>query len=184
MDEPTTVVIGRIGRAHGVRGEVSVDVRTDEPEQRFAVDASMRIEGSTRVLVVRSARQHQGRLLVRFDDVDDRTSAESLRCEVLVVEVDPVETPDDPAEFYDHQLVGLTVRAADAADVGTVEQVVHLPAQDALAVCTADNRELLIPFVEALVPHVDVAGGFVTVADVPGLLDPDAAESAAPGDGD
>lgn len=179
MDEPTTVVIGRIGRAHGVRGELSVDVRTDEPERRYIVGASVRVEQSGRVLVVRTVRQHQGRLLVRFDGIDDRTAAESLRGSVLVVEVDRAETPDDPAEFYDHQLVGLAVHAAGAA-VGTVDRVVHLPAQDALAVRTADGREVLIPFVEALVPSVDVAAGLVTVADVPGLLDPDAAESAAP----
>lgn len=180
MDEPTTVVIGRIGRAHGVRGEVSVDVRTDEPERRYVVGTSMRVEESGRALVVRAVREHQGRLLVRFDGIDDRTAAESVRGSVLVVDIDPVETPEDPAEFYDHQLVGLVVRSADGADVGAVVQVVHLPAQDALAVRTPDDGELLIPFVEALVPSVDVAAGFVTVADVPGLLDPDAAESPAP----
>lgn len=180
MEEPTTVVVGRVGRAHGVRGEVSVDVRTDEPERRYVAGASLRVEESDRALVVRSTREHQGRLLVRFDGVDDRTGAEALRGCVLVVDVDPAEVPDDPTEYYDHQLVGLTVRSADGSDVGTVAQIVHLPGQDTLAVRAADGRELLVPFVEALVPHVDVAAGIVTVADVPGLLDPDAAESSAP----
>lgn len=183
MDERTTVVIGRIGRAHGIRGEVSVDVRTDEPERRFVGGASMSIEGTGRVLVVRTMREHQGRLLIGFDGVADRTAADELRGSMLVVDVDRGDAPDDPEEFYDHQLVGLRVRSADGADVGAVEQVVHLPAQDALEVRTPDDRQLLIPFVEALVPVVDVAGGFVCVADVHGLLDPDAAEPTAPESG-
>lgn len=180
MGERTTVAIGRIGRAHGIRGEVSIDVRTDEPERRFAVGSSVLVENAERALVIRTVREHQGRLLVGFDGVPDRTAAEELRGGVLVVEVDPGDAPQDPAEFYDHQLVGLAVRSADGSEVGTVAQVVHLPAQDALAVRTPDETELLIPFVEALVPTVDVAGGYVAVADVRGLLDPDAAESAAP----
>lgn len=180
MGERTTVVIGRIGRAHGVRGEVSVDVRTDEPQRRFTVGARLSVDGSDRTLVIRTVREHQGRLLIVFDGVGDRTAAEALRGNVLVVDVDPAEAPDDPEEFYDHQLVGLAVRSTDGADIGTIAQVVHLPAQDALTVRTSDGREILIPFVEALVPTVDVAAGHVLVADVGGLLDPGAAESSAP----
>ncbi|UYM04407.1 ribosome maturation factor RimM [Solicola gregarius] len=174
------VVIGRIGRAHGVRGEVSVDVRTDEPERRFVVGASLTAEPSDRTLVVRTVRSHQGRLLVCFDGVGDRTAAEALRGAMLSVEVDPADVPDDPEEFYDHQLVGLAVRTVGGSDVGAVAQVVHLPAQDALEIRTTDGREVLVPFVEALVPTVDVTDGIVVVDDVRGLLDPDAAESAAP----
>ena len=174
------VVIGRVGRAHGVRGDVSVDVRTDEPERRFAVGSSVSVEASGQTLIVDRVRTHQGRLLVGFDGVADRTAGEALRGSVLLAEVDPAEEPDDPDEFYDRQLVGLAVRSGDGAAVGEVVQVVHLPAQDALEVRTHDDRTLLVPFVEALVPTVDVDEGYVVVADVRGLLDPEAADNAAP----
>ncbi|UPK76533.1 ribosome maturation factor RimM [Nocardioidaceae bacterium SCSIO 66511] len=172
------VVIGRIGRAHGVRGETSVDVRTDEPERRFAVGSSVQVEDTGRTLRIQAVRRHQGRLLVQFDGVDDRTAAETLRGCVLAVEVDPDEAPDDPEEFYDHQLVGLEVRSNAGAVVGEIRQIVHLPAQDALEVRTPEGRDLLVPFVEELVPTVDVAAGHVIVSDVRGLLDPDVADEA------
>lgn len=172
------VVVGRIGRAHGVRGELSVEVRTDEPERRFTVGASLGLDDSAHTLVIRSVRPHTGRLLVFFDGVEDRTQAEALHGGLLTVEVGPAERPDDPEEFYDHQLAGLAVRTVDGDPVGDVTEVLHLPAQDALAVRTGDGREVLVPFVRELVPTVDVAAGFVLVEDVPGLLDP-AAEPLA-----
>ncbi|MGH3360400.1 MAG: ribosome maturation factor RimM [Nocardioidaceae bacterium] len=174
------VVVGRIGRAHGIRGEVGVDVRTDEPELRFAVGASVTLEASGRSLTVRSARPHQSRLLVVFDGVADRTAAESLGGSILTAEIEPGEQPDDPAEFYDHQLVGLEVRTTDNVVVGDVAEVLHLPAQDTLAVRTHEG-EVLVPFVEALVPTVDVPAGYLLVRDVPGLLDPERADPAADG---
>ena len=173
------VVIGRIGRAHGIRGELNVDIRTDEPDRRFAPGSSVVCAGRT--LTVRTARHHGGRLVVAFVEVADRTAAEKLHGTVLEALVDPADTPDDPDEFYDHQLVGLEVRSeADADDrvVGTVTGLVHLPYQDTLTV-DVDGREVFIPFVTELVPVVDVAGGFVTVQDVEGLLDPTRAENAA-----
>ncbi|MCW2787776.1 MAG: ribosome maturation factor RimM [Aeromicrobium sp.] len=169
------VVIGRIGRAHGIRGELNVDIRTDEPERRFAPGSSVVCGGRT--LTVKQARHHGGRLVVSFEEVPDRNAAELLHGTVLEAEVDPQDTPDDPDEFYDHQLVGLEVRSGDIV-VGTVTGLVHLPYQDTLAVAI-DGREVFIPFVTELVPVVDVAGGFVTVADVEGLLDPAKAENAA-----
>ena len=176
------VVVGRIGRAHGVKGEVSVEPRTDEPERRFADGAVL----ATRTprgdephsaqrptsLTVRRTRWHQSRLLVTFEGVEDRTAAEALRGLSLAVRVDPAETPEDPEEFYDHQLVGLAVSTTDGDPVGEVADVVHGTGQDLLAVRTPDGREVLVPFVTALVPVVDVAGGRVEVADRPGLLSP------------
>ena len=117
--ERREVVVGRIGKVHGLRGEVSVEPRTDEPDRRFADGAVLRTQtprgtaphGADRPtsLTVRTVRWHQSRLLVTFDEVADRTAAEALRGLTLVVDVDIAEEPDDPEEFYDHQLVGLAV---------------------------------------------------------------------------
>lgn len=169
------VVIGRIGRAHGIRGELNVDIRTDEPERRFAPGSS--VVCGKRTLTVKTARHHSGRLVVSFAEVPDRTAAEQLHGTILEAVIDPDDTPDDPDEFYDHQLVGLEVRSGDAV-VGAVTGLIHLPYQDTLAV-DVDGREVFIPFVTELVPVVDIAGGFVTVEDVEGLLDPTLAENAA-----
>jgi 16S rRNA processing protein RimM len=174
------VVIGRIGRAHGIRGELNVDIRTDEPERRFAPGSSIICGGRT--LTVASSRHHSGRLIVAFREVPDRTAAEELHGSILETEVDETERPDDPEEFYDHQLVGLHVRRHDDAVVGTVTSVMHLPEQDTLVI-DADGREVLVPFVTALVPTVDVAEGYVRLADVAGLLDPDAADVVETGGG-
>jgi 16S rRNA processing protein RimM len=172
------VVVGRIGRAHGIRGELNVEIRTDEPERRFAPGSTIVCGGRT--LTVASSRHHSGRLLVTFDEVPDRTAAEQLHGGLLEIEIDAAERPDDPEEFYDHQLVGLQVRGPDDSVVGTVTAVAHLPEQDTLVV-DAEGREVLVPFVSALVPTVDVTAGYLSVGDVPGLLDPDSAETTDAG---
>lgn len=174
------VVIGRIGRAHGIRGELAVEVRTDEPERRFAVGSSVVCGGRT--LTFKSVRPHSGKLLVSFEEVGDRTAAERLHGQLLEVRIDPDERPADEDSYYDHQLVGLTVMSADRKRVGVVTSVLHLPAHDTLAV-EVDGREALVPFVAALVPEVDLERGSITVADVAGLLDPDAAEIASDREG-
>ena len=178
----TEVVIGRVGKPHGVRGEVSVELRTDEPDRRFADGAVLGTRlprggvphGADRParLTVAGTRWHQSRLLVTFDGVAGRTAAEALRGLTLVVDVDLGEQPDDPAEFYDHQLVGLAVVTTDGDAVGELSEVIHGAGQDLIAVRTPDGREVLVPFVEALVPVVDVAAGRVEVADRPGLITP------------
>lgn len=167
------VVVGRIVRAHGVRGEVIVEVRTDEPARRFKSGETLR--AGTRQLTVGSARPHADRLLVAFTEVRDRNDAEALRGAVLESDVDPDETPDDTGEFYDRHLIDLEVRDSSGRVRGTVRSVLHLPAQDTLVV-DVEGREILIPFVAALVPQVDPAAGFVQVADVPGLLESDEGE--------
>lgn len=171
-----TVVVGRIGRAHGIKGEVSVEPRTDEPERRFAVGSTLSATreraagGDSPSLTVAGTRWHQGRLLVRFEEIRDRNEAEAARGTVLEVPLDPDESPEDPEEFYDHQLVGLEARRTDGSAIGRVTSIVHGPGQDLLAIDHA-GREVLVPFVAALVPDVDVTGGHLTVADVPGLLE-------------
>jgi 16S rRNA processing protein RimM len=176
----TDVVVGRIGRPHGVHGEVSVEPRTDEPRRRFTDGAVLRTQspgnGSAlgsrpAALTVEGSRWHQDRLLVRFADVSDRSAAEALRGLLLVADVDAEESPEDPEEFYDHQLVGLSVTTTDGVAVGSVTAVLHSGAQDLLVVET-ERGEALVPFVGALVPVVDVGAGLVQVADRPGLLTP------------
>ena len=168
-------VVGRIGRAHGIRGELNVEIRTDEPERRFAPGSSVVADGKT--LTIKSSRAHSGRLVVAFVGVASRDSAEELHGTTLYAEVDPAVLPTDPEEFYDHQLVGLAVRTSAGVEAGTVEQVLHLPAQDTLAL-RVDDREILVPFVLELVPEIHVADGYLVVADIPGLLNPDEAERA------
>ena len=169
------VVIGRIGRAHGIRGELNVDIRTDEPDRRFAPGSS--IVCGDRTLTVATARHHSGRLVVSFREIPDRTAAEALHGTVLEAVIDPSEVPEEPDEFYDHQIVGLQARCG-ADVVGTVTGIVHGPHQDTL-VLQVDSREVFVPFVSELVPEVDVQGGFVTVNDIEGLLDPDRADNAS-----
>ena len=166
------VVVGVVGRPHGVRGEVAVEPRTDEPDRRFAPGQQLRTEGSSRLLTVASMRRHDGRLLVRFAGLEDRTAVEAVRGARLVADVDPNERPAEPAEFYDRQLVGLRVQTPNAGVVGEVTAVLHLPSQDLLEIRTATDVRL-VPFVTALVPEVDLDGGILTVADVAGLLSED-----------
>ena len=164
------IVVGVIGRPHGVRGEVAVELRTDEPERRFAPGQVLREEGGNRVFTVRSVRDHSGRLLVRFAELVDRAGAETARGTVLIAAVEPDEQPAERGEFYDRQLIGLRAATPDGAEVGKVGSVLHLPAQDVLEIETAAGPRL-VPFVEALVPHVDLEAGRLTVVDVAGLLD-------------
>jgi 16S rRNA processing protein RimM len=171
------VVIGRVGKPHGIHGEVTVEVRTDEPERRFLPGTTLRVERPRGAaapwpgLTVAATRWHRSTLLVHFDELPDRTAAESARGLLLHADVPADESPDDPDEFYDHQLVGLPVEDLDGGALGEVSAVVH-GAQDLLQVRTPDGRYALVPFVVALVPEVDVAGGRVVVADRPGLVAP------------
>jgi 16S rRNA processing protein RimM len=172
------VVVGRIGKPHGLRGEVTVDVRTDEPERRFARGSTLRAEpppgsaSSLRQVTVAGSRWHQSALLLRFEEVPDRTAAESARGIVLHASIPADASPDDPDEYYDHQLVGLAAYDEEGTALGTVAGLVHGGAQDLLRITTPDRREALVPFVKALVPEVDLAGGRVVIADRPGLVTP------------
>lgn len=175
--ESIEVVVGRIGKPHGIRGEVTVDVRTDEPEKRYLPGVRLLAQPprgsafSYATLQVRRVRWHQSTLLVAFDEIPDRSAAEAARGVVLRATVATDETPDDPDEFYDHQLEGLAAYDVDGTHLGEIVGLVH-GAQDLLRVRTNDGREALVPFVAALVPEVDVAGGRVVIADRPGLVQP------------
>jgi 16S rRNA processing protein RimM len=172
------LVVGRIGRPHGVRGDVTVEVRTDDPELRFAVGTALATDPAARgPLTVTAARWHSGRLLLSFEGVGDRDQAEELRGVLLVVDSADLADPDDREYFRDYQLVGLTVVTTAGEQVGTVADVLHY-GQDLLVISGDGQRsgaEILIPFVLPLVPEVDVAGHRLVIDPPPGLLDPDEA---------
>jgi 16S rRNA processing protein RimM len=166
------VVVARIARAHGIRGDVVLEVRTDEPDRRLQVGSVLLTTPAVAgPLTLQDVRDHSGRLLARFLGVDDRGAAEALRGVLLEAEVDPDERPEDPEEFYDHQLVGLSVVDRSGTTLGRVADVVHLPGQDLLAVTRSDGGETLVPFVAAIVPTVDLTGGRLVVDPPGGLFD-------------
>jgi 16S rRNA processing protein RimM len=166
------LVVGRIARAHGIGGEVSVEVRTDDPEHRFAVGSRLDTDPAERgPLTVESTRWHSGRLLVRFAGVTDRTSADLLRSTLLVVDSStsaPLQVRD---EYWDHELIGLNAVCKDGAALGRVSDVLHPPGADLLVIDRATGGELLVPFVADFVPDVDVRAGQVVVTPPEGLLD-------------
>ncbi|HET9256510.1 MAG TPA: ribosome maturation factor RimM [Pseudonocardiaceae bacterium] len=168
-DGDTQRVVGRIGRPHGLRGEVTVQVRTDFPEQRFAPGSQLRSD-TGRTLTVEAVRPHRGALLVRFTGVADREAAAELRGHTLRVDATQLPDLDDPDEFYDHQLEGLTAVEPGGAVLGTVREVIHAPASDLLVLDTGQG-EVLVPFVRAIVPEVDLAAGRVVLDPPTGLLD-------------
>ena len=173
------VIVGRIGRPHGIRGEVVIGVRTDEPDLRFAVGATL--DAAERAdepaggaqLTVASARWHSGQLLVAFAGITDRTAAAELTGRWLTVDSSQLPEIVDPDEFRDHELIGLSVRTCAGDPVGIVADVLHY-GQDLLVVRRTDGQEgeSLVPFVKAIVPEVDVPGGVVVIDPPPGLLDP------------
>jgi 16S rRNA processing protein RimM len=178
------IVVGRVGRPHGIRGEVVIGVRTDEPDLRFAVGATLDarsspdddVPGGDRAgqpLRVASARWHSGQLLVAFAGITDRTAAAGLTGSWLSVDSSQLPETGDPDEFRDHELIGLAVRTRAGDPVGVIIDVLHY-GQDLLVVRRVDGpgEECLVPFVKAIVPEVDVRAGVVVIDPPPGLLDP------------
>ena len=164
--------MGRVARAHGVSGEVAVEVRTDSPDQRFAPGTSVDTDPPERgPLTVRRTRWHSGRLLVCFEQVTDRTTAEQLRGTLLVADSSTSPPAGDADDFWDHQLVGLRAVLVSGETLGTVEEVLHLPATDTLVVRGADGEEILVPFVRAIVPEVDLDRGRLVIDPPEGLLE-------------
>jgi 16S rRNA processing protein RimM len=166
------LVVGRIGRPHGLRGELTVQVHTDEPDSRFAAGSVLTPEPAARgPLTVSSVRWHSGRLLVSFAGCADRTSAEDLRGTLLVMDSAEVAPAEDPNEFHDYELIGLDVATVAGEPVGVVADVLH-QGQDLLVIRPdRPGAEVLVPFVAALVPEVDVKAGRLVIDPPPGLLD-------------
>ena len=218
------LVVGRVTRPHGVRGEVSVEVRTDDPDLRFSVGRVMATDpAAAGPLTVESVRWHSGRLLIRFDGIADRNQAEELRGTWLTLDSAEAGPTGDPDEFHDHELIGLAVVTTSGEPVGRVTDVRHF-GQDLLVIEPAPARspagpeagpdeagpdeagpagvgpvpagpaqagrgpggpalagrarpggglgtELLVPFVAAIVPEVNVAAGRLVIDPPPGLLE-------------
>ena len=172
------LVVGRVVKAHGISGELVVDIRTDDPHGRFGTGNRLRLrpsrrsgESGTRDVEVESARPHGARMLVRLAGVTDRDGAEALRGNLFVVDSADLPPIDDPDEFYDHQLEGLTVRTVGGAEVGSVTEVLHAAAGELLSIRTATQAELLVPFVGAIVTSVSLSSGVIEIDPPDGLLD-------------
>jgi 16S rRNA processing protein RimM len=162
--------VGRIGKAHGILGEATIEVRTDEAENRFAIGAVLETE-SHGLITVASARVHNGILLLGFEGIEDRNAIEKLRNELLYTEVD-IDAPGiDEDDYHVLQLVGCKAFLIDGDEFGIVTDVLNLPGQDVLAIKSADG-EVLIPFVRQLVPVVDIKARRVTVIppDIEGVI--------------
>lgn len=184
--EPKTQLrVGRLTKAHGLKGALKVELYTDEPEHRFTPGATFTLQvpagskwrGKTLELV--ELRWYNSQPVAFFVGVSDRSEAETLVKAILWVEQDPTELPVDDDAWYDHQLVGLAVHR-DGVAVGTVARVDHFPAQDLLIVKTGDG-EVMVPFVKAIVPTVDIAAGIVTVTPPTGLFEELPEADDAPG---
>ncbi|MFJ5805418.1 ribosome maturation factor RimM [Streptomyces sp. NBC_01426] len=173
------LVVARIGRAHGIKGEVTVEVRTDEPELRLGPGAVLQTEpASAGPLTIETGRVHSGRLLLRFAGVKDRTGAEALRNTLLIADVDPAELPEEPDEYYDHQLMDLDVVLEDGTEIGRITEITHLLSQDLFIVERPDGTEVMIPFVEEIVAEIDLEEQRCVITPPPGLID-DRAEIAS-----
>jgi 16S rRNA processing protein RimM len=177
--------VGRLTKAHGLKGAIKLELYTDEPQRRFVPGAVFSLQVPTgspwhgKTIELDQLKWYNGRPVAFFKGVPDRTVAESLVKAILWVDHDPAE-PSTENAWYDHQLIGLSV-LRDGARIGTVSAIDHLPAQDLLTVTTAAG-EVLVPFVTAIVPTVDVQAGTLTVTPPPGLFEelPEDSESTEP----
>ena len=169
--------VGRLTKAHGLKGALKLELYTDEPDLRFRPGAQVSVQVPTdspwfgQQLTVRELRYYNAAPVVFFEGVDDRTVAESLARGILWVEHDPEARPSEDDAWFDHQLVGLDVVRDDSV-IGQIQRLDHLPAQDLLVVATNGGDAVLLPFVKQLVPEVNIDGGFVRVTPPGGLFEP------------
>ena len=170
------LIIGRVVKAHGVTGELVVEIRTDDPDLRFVPGAVLRLRAKgpdhrERSYAVETARAHGSRLLVRLSGVADRDAADALRGSVFVIDSAELPPIDEPDTYYDHQLEGLRVRTTAGRDVGIVAEVLHTPGGELLAVARDQASELLVPFVSAIVTSVSLQDRIVEIDPPEGLLE-------------
>jgi 16S rRNA processing protein RimM len=155
------LLVGRIGRAHGILGEATIEVRTDEPDRRFAIGATVQTDSNGELKVI-SGRVHNGILLLGFEGISDRNSVEKLRNTLLYADVDINEANDDEDEYHVMQLIGCAAVLESGETFGEITDVINLPGQDLLAIKTTQGEQL-IPFVHQLVPTVDITNKKVVV---------------------
>jgi 16S rRNA processing protein RimM len=172
------LTVGRVVKAHGISGELVVEIRTDDPAARFSPGNTLRAKpsrgGPERSCVIESAREHGGRLLVRLAGVTDRDAADALRGTLFVVDSADLPDIDEADTYYDHQLEGLRVHTTAGEQVGLVAEVLHTAAGELLAVRPESGdqkREVLVPFVSAIVTAVSLDDGTVEIDPPEGLLD-------------
>jgi len=164
--KPERLVVGRIAKAHGIRGEVAIDLVSDEPA-RFAPGA--RVQAGDRPLTVAASRPHQGRLLVLFEEVPDRNVAETLMGADLTIPFEEARALEDDWSFYPHQLAGLKVTDESGQELGTMARVEESPASD-LWVVRAQGRDVLVPAVRDIVVRVDLDAGTIVLRPPEGLF--------------
>lgn len=178
MDTPakkTQLRVGRLTKAHGLKGAIKVELYTDSPEQRFVPGAvfSLQVPDSSpwsgKTLTLSELRWYNGHPVAFFEGISDRNAAETLVKAILWVDHDESALPEEPEAWYDHQLSGLAV-IRDGVEVGKVLRVDHLPAQDLLVIQT-ETSEVMVPFVKAIVPDVNIEQGTVTVTPPGGLFE-------------
>ena len=169
--------VGRLTKAHGLKGALKLELYTDEPDLRFKPGSQVSLQVPTdspwfgQQLTVKELRYYNNHPVVFFDGVDDRTAAESLSRAILWVEYDPETRPSEEDAWFDHQLVGLDILRDDAV-IGQIQRLDHLPAQDLIVVATNGGDEVLLPFVKQFVPEVNIEGGFIRVTPPGGLFEP------------
>lgn len=167
--------MGRLLKAHGLKGAIKLELYTDSPNERFVPGAVLKLQvpetspwfGKT--LTVKELRWYNQSPVIFFEGIEDRNDAEGLIRAILLIDADTETLPTEEDAWYDYQLVGLTV-LRDGVEVGKIARVDHLPAQDLLAVNTGD-REVLVPFVKAIVTKVDMDAGSITVEPPMGLFE-------------
>ncbi len=172
--------VARIGKPHGIRGEVTVQVLTDAPADRFVPGTGFVVEpAAAGPLTVESARWNKDILLLAFEGIETRNQAETLRGAKLFIETEELDEDDDDG-WYEHELVGLEARVGSTV-VGKVAALHTMPVQDLLVVEAPDGKEILIPFVEQIVPEVNVAEGFILLTPPDGLFDINTDDASAAG---
>ena len=167
------LVVGRIGRAHGVLGEATIEVRTDLPHERFFDGARFETDpASNGPLTIESVRDHNGILLLKFLEIADRTAIEKVRDTLLLADVDMSEehADENEDEYHVQQLIGSNVVLESGESVGELTDILNLPGQDVLAIM-GKNGEILIPFIEEFVPTIDLESKTITVVPPIGLLE-------------
>jgi 16S rRNA processing protein RimM len=171
----TKLRVGRLVKAHGLKGALKLELYTDSPDQRFRAGQELELqvpetsEWFGKTVKVAELRFYNQAPVLFLEGIQDRSQAETLVKAILLIETDLEQLPEDPEAWYDHQLVGLTALVGEEV-VGKVIRVDHLPAQDLLAIETS-NGEVLVPFVKQIVPSVDIKKGQVVITPPAGLFE-------------